>query len=154
METTNTRRSYFGGDSVKRHTMSDDPASWVEVKIMTEGDRAKYDSDTKSEMKVTQQKETFFSVDSGIQRAALVRHGVKSWNFVDADGSELPVNRGVLDRVLKEFPPAVIDEIAKAVTDANPWLKGERSVEDIDAEIERLEEEREEVKAREEGNES
>ena len=156
METPTTRRSFFGGNSVVRHNMKDDPASWVEVKVMTEGDRAKYDSDTKTPMEVdSNTKKTQFSVDSGVQRAALVRHGVKAWNFVDSDGvTELPVNRGTLDRILTEFAPAIIDEIAQAVTEANPWLKGERTVEEIDTEIERLEKERAEVKAREEGNES
>lgn len=146
---------YFGVDERDRYTFPDGK-SWVELKVLTEGERAKYLK--KVNRKVTMKRATGdseFQMSPGEERRALMEVAIVNWNLVrrDRTGEIMPVpfTSTALGDFLENANPSIIDKIEEKVREMNPWLAGEMSVEDIDEEIKRLNEMREQVIKREEG---
>lgn len=132
------RVSYFGfGGTEKFHV---DDENWVEIKIMNEGDRRRYQAKTTRDMKVSQGGEATFSLSPGEDRQALLEVALKDWNFVDQGGNDVPFNRANLEKFLDSAPVEIVDKIDNQVRLLNPWLSSEQSIEDMQNEIDRLEE--------------
>lgn len=130
--------SFFGFGGVEKTYVDD--VNWVEIKIMNEGDRRRYQSKTTRDMKVSQGGEATFSLSPGEDRQALLEVAIKDWNFVDQGGNEVTFNRANLEKFLDSAPIEIVDKIDNEVRNLNPWLNSEQSIEDMQNEIDRLEE--------------
>ena len=143
--------SYFGFGGTEKFYVDDE--NWVEIKIMNEGDRRRYQSKTTRDMKVSQGGEATFSLSPGEDRQALLEVAISDWNFVDQGGGEVAFNRSNLEKFLNGAPVEVVDKIDNQVRLLNPWLSSEQSIEDMQNEIDRLEERIKAAREAEEGKE-
>lgn len=141
---------YWGFDESERFWFPDH-RQWIDFKKMNEGDRAKYQRDTRSD--ITLERTTGnakMKADPSAERHALVKATVKDWNLY-RKGQKVPFSLQTLDQWLGQTNPAIVDELEKAIRKANPWLLGEMTVEQIDKEISDLQEMREVAVKREQG---
>lgn len=132
-------------------TILGDGLSWVSHKTMMEGDRKKYLKAVNRDLKI--QKGTgdaIMRLAAGEDRTALLKVAITGWNLV-RNGSPLPFNPANLEMLLNG-PVAVLELIEKDVKKNNPWLFQDATVEDLDEEIERLQEMRQDILDREAGN--
>jgi hypothetical protein len=85
---------------------------------------------------------------SSVTGWSLRRRGPQGWDVV-------PFSTGgansALAQWLKVADPKIVDDLELAIRRANPWMQADMSVEEIDKEIERLQDLRKEVEARELG---
>ena len=148
-----TQVDYFGTvNETERHTLPDGK-SYVEVKVMTEGDRRKYLANSNKGIRIEKSGDSLMEIDPGGNRFHLLMVAIVDWNLTRA-GADVRFNTHELRKFLENAPPSVIDGIELAVNELNPWLSDNITVEGIDEEIERLTELREKTVARDEGKES
>ena len=141
---------YFAPEADVVTTLADG-ISWVSHKKMNEGDRKRYLKKVNRDLKI--QKGTgdaIMRLAGGEERTALLETAITGWNLLSG-GNPLPFTPQNLARLL-DGPIEVLERVEKDVRKNNPWLESDVTVEDIDAEIESLQERRQEVLEREEGN--
>jgi len=148
-------KNYWGFD-VREDVLLPDGVSFVTIKKMNEGDKAKYQSETRSD--ITLQRNTGdarLKADPAAERKALLLACVVGWNLIGPDGQpanfHLTAGPNSFKNWLQVADPAVIEKIEKACRKLNAWLLNELSVEEIDKEIDNLKEQREEAVKREAG---
>lgn len=148
------KRNYFGPGEVYRITLPDsDDHVWA--KEFQEGDRRKYSGLINRDIRVIKGTgDALLRGPAGEERAALLKVALTDWDLEDENSNALPFNPRNLEKFLTTAPPEVIDFIDKEIREREPWLTGEPTVEEIDAEIEHLQELREEALKREEGKAS
>jgi len=132
-------------------TVLPDGISFIKHKVLNEGDRKRYLRAVNRDLKI--QKGTgdaIMRLAAGEDRTALLRVAITGWNLM-ADGAPLPFTQQNLDRLL-DGPVAILELVEKDVKKNNPWLFADATVEDIDEEIERLKELREQVLEEKQGN--
>jgi hypothetical protein len=132
-------------------TVLPDGVSWVSHKQMNEGDRKRYLKAVNRDLKI--QKGTgdaIMKVSAGEDRTALLKVAITGWNLVRG-GAPLAFSPANLEALLNG-PVHVLELIEKDVKKNNPWLFQDATVEDIDEEIERLQEMRQDIVDREAGN--
>lgn len=142
---------YFGFDETHRATLPDGK-SYVEFKVMTEGDRKQYLN--AQNKKVTIRKGTGdaeMELAPGNDKYNLLKLTIVNWNL-RRGGQTVPFNKKELDEFLNGANPRIIDIIHREVTLKHPWLLDEMTVEDIDKEIESLQKMREVVERNDSGN--
>lgn len=130
---------YFGIEEVRQVNLPDG-ISFIQHKVMNEGDRRKYLNGMNRD--VTIQKSTGdakLQMRPGDERYALLKSAICGWNLT-RNGHPLNFSPTHLEQFLNSAPPKVIDLIDKEVRKANAWLVEDMSVEDIDKEIETLQE--------------
>lgn len=135
-------------------TFLPDGVSYVTHKKLTEGDRKAYLKVVNKDIKI--QKGTgdaLMRLASGEERTALLQVALTGWNLVSG-GSPLPFNPQNLRKFLDNGRVEVLEVIEKAVRKNNPWLMSDVTVEDIDAEIESLQEQRQLILDRESGKDA
>jgi len=147
----NVQVSYFGFGGIDRYEFPDNH-SWLEIAVMNEGTRRKYQSITTRDMKVNRNEEASFSLDQGGDREALFLTVIKGWNLVNA-GSEVAFNRSNLQKFIDEVDPRLADSIDERIREINPWMITDASVEEMEKEIDRLEGRIKTAKKVEEGKE-
>lgn len=144
------QQDYFGfGKRFKFYLP--DGVTYIEYKEMTEGDRAKFQSLTSRDMTLERRSgNARIAVNPAEERHALIKSAVSNWNLKRA-GRVCDFSLRMLDDFLQLADPAIIDSLEEEIRKANPWLTSDMTVEDIDKEIENLQEMREEVIKRKEG---
>lgn len=147
---------YWGFSDTIRHVLPDGKQSVV-IKRMNEGARALYQKEIRSDVTISRGTgDARIKSDSSAERHSLIRSSIVGWTFYRKDAVtgkvfEREFDSKALNEFLKVADPAVIDDIEKACRKANPWLTADVTVEDIDAEIESLQQQREEIVKRDSG---
>lgn len=142
---------YFGFAATRRKYLND-RVSWVELKVLNEGERRKYLNETNREVKLSRNSgDAHLKMRPGDDKAALLQTAIVGWNL-QRNGQPVTFNRATLEEFLKFADPRVVDEIDKEIRKMNPWLMAEMSVDDIRKEIADLEELLASKIAEEEGN--
>lgn len=114
----------------------------VEIKVLTEGERRKYLSQTNSEVRMNQRtKDLTLKSNVGDDRKALLKVAITDWYVLRA-GETLPFTDRNLDEALDKWPPVLIDEVQKEIQEINPWLLG------TEDDLESMLEERDELEKR------
>jgi hypothetical protein len=142
---------YFGFDETHEFTFPDH-RSKIYYKAMNEGDRAKYQRETNRDVQLERNTgNARIKTDPAGERRALIVSCVTGWNLkrnVNGVMQDVPFSKGSkganLEQFLDRANPKLVDALEEAIRKANPWLVGEMSLEDIDQEIERLQDLREE----------
>lgn len=140
---------YFGFAATER-MMLPDGVSWLDLKILNEGERRRYQNESNREIKLGRGSSDSASLRMrpGDDRHVLLKMSITGWNL-QRNGNVVPFNTVVLDQFLLNADPSLVDRIEKRIRQLNPWLLSEMTVEQIDEEIRSLQEMRE-VRAREE----
>ncbi len=140
---------YFGFASTARFTFPDG-VSWLDLKVLNEGERRRYQNESNREIKLGRSGggDASLKMRPGDDKHLLLAMSITGWNLVKG-GVPVPFNKNIVDQFLANADPSIIDKIEKRIRELNPWLLSEMSLEDIDEEIRNLEEMRN-VKLREE----
>lgn len=142
---------YFGFDEHHR-VMLPDGTSWVEFKVMTEGDRRKYLNGQDRGIRVSRASgDAHINAKPGDERYFLLKNTIVGWNLV-RNGEPVPFSQPNLEKFLEGANPRVVNEIEKEVRKAHPWLLGEMTSEDIKKQIDDLKEMLKVAEEREAGN--
>lgn len=148
-----SQADYFGFSTVKRHFLPDG-ASYVELKVLNEGERRAYLNETNREVKFARGSgDAHLRMRPGDDKMSLLKVSIVGWNLIQ-NGQPLPFNLKNLDKFLTVTDPRLIDSIEKEVRRTNPWLLSDMSVEDIDEEIANLQEMRQAKIEEEEGKDT
>ncbi len=140
---------YFGVDETFRLTLPDG-TSWVEHKVMTEGDRRSFLKKTNKAVKLDKRGDATINVAPGEERAALLEAALIDWNLMRG-GEPIPFSSSSLRLFMDKADPKIIDLIEKDVRSKNAWLNQNLTVEAIDEEIASLQQTREELLQEEAG---
>lgn len=143
---------YFNfGESVQ-HTLPDG-VSYVSIRVMNEGQRRQYQAKTSRAVDIDRGSEKMSMLLMPVEDMhALIETALDGWNLVRG-GEPVPFNNRNLQVFLENTDPRVVDEIAEAIRDANPWMLAEAmTVEAIDEEIADLQEKRKKLLVIEAGN--
>lgn len=142
------QQDYFGFDQTDTIILPDGE-SYIEHKLLNEGQRRKYLNAVNREVKVQRVTgDALMKMQPGEEKKVLLEMAIVGWNLLRG-GNPLPFTKGNLTEFLDKANPKIIDLIEKEVRKANAWLMTEMSLEDIDREIASLQEMRE-VKVQEE----
>lgn len=144
---------YWGTDETHRFPLPD-KVQYIEIKVMTEGERAKYQKMTNQDLVVQQDRSARVKVDPARDRHHLIISSVVDW-YIFRSGQPVPFSKGspgaTLEQWLQVAPPKIVDDLEFFIRTKNPWMQADMSVEDIDSEIERLNELRKQAEEREAG---
>lgn len=140
---------YWGTDETKKVYLPDGK-QYVEIQLMTEGQRARFEKENNQDLRVSRDGETTIKIDPGRSRKALIKAAAVNW-FVVRSGQKLKFNDANLNQFIDGANPRIIDKLEKEIRDFNEWLKNDLTVEEIDKEIEVLQKEREAAVRREAG---
>lgn len=141
---------YFAFDQTLR-VLLPDGVSWVEHKVLNEGQRRKYLNETNRNVRFKKATgDAEMNLAPGTEKAALLEVALINWNLIK-DGISTPFRIDTLRNFLNVANPKIIDIIHKEIVKANSWLMAEMSLEDIDREIAALQEMRVTKVAEEEG---
>lgn len=144
---------YFGFDKTKCVDLPDGK-SWVEFKVMNEGQRRRYLNEQNKGIRINRAtQDATIDTAPGDERHALLKNTIIDWNL-KRDGQDVKFSPSNLEQFLDKADPSVVDVIEREVRAAHPWLLQDMKVEDIDREIENLQRMREVAVKREEGNDS
>jgi len=142
--------NYWGFTRMERFYLPDN-VQYIEFQPMTEGDRQKYQNATKTTMSMNRASgDSRVSIDPSKARTALLDVSVKGWYMLGPDGreAEFKSRQYGWNAWLQQADPAIIADLEKAITKANPWLQAEMDEEEIEQEIESLKERLEEIRSR------
>jgi hypothetical protein len=141
---------YFSTDEVLR-VMLPDGVSYIEHQVLSEGKRRAYLKQTHSDVKFEKSSgAAIMKLNPGEDKMALLGVAIVGWNLTRG-GQPFPFTEGNKRVLLEGFKPEIIDLIDKEIRKANPWLAGDVTVEDLDAEIEQLQEQRKKLLEDEQG---
>ena len=158
--------NYFVFSETKRWYFPDG-IQWIDYKVMAEGDKARFQKRTNSDVKLDRQSgEASFKVDQAAQRHELIKASVVDWYMLipnPNNGGEFePVpysesgqthwSKFNLEKWISVANPRLIEDLEFEIRKANPWLNEDMSVEEIDKEISRLNDLRQQAQERERGN--
>lgn len=145
---------YFGFDENKTWFFPD-KKQYIIFKVMSEGDKAKFQRETNRD--ITLQRSTGdakIKADPASERWALLDASVIDWH-VFRDGQPVPFTKGspgaTFNQWLSKANPRLVEDLEFEIRKANPWLQADMTLEDVDKEMDRLRELREEIVKRESG---
>lgn len=119
--TEKVQQDYFGTDTTYRYIFPDD-ITWVEFKVMNEGDRARYQRETLREVTVRKQSgDTSLQVDPAKEREILLDNAYQDWNLLKGD-VPAPAGKANFKAWREKANPKLIDEMMKCVRENNPFL--------------------------------
>lgn len=145
------KRWYFPG----QESVPEQNRLYLKVQRMTEGVRQKYQKATNAKVTILKQNSNAeMGVDPARDREQLILKSVTGWYMrrpgVGGGFHEVEYT----DRAFREWfdgaNPAHIEDLERFIRDINPWMLDEVTLEAIDKEIDRLQEQREEVARRQE----
>lgn len=149
---------YFGFGRDEVFTLPDGKQH-IYFKVMNEGQRASFQKRTSKDIKFNRASgDAAIKADQAEERHELIMSSVTGWDLRrrGATGWEIvPFSGGSpqseLGKWLKVADPKIVDDLELAIRRANPWMQADMTVEEIDKEIERLQDMRKDVEAREQG---
>lgn len=132
-----------------------DGVQYLVLQRMNEGAKAKYQRSIRSDITIARSTgDAKMKADPATERHELLKACIVNWNLYK-DGQPAPFNVSGrtpnLEQFLSVADPRIIEDIEKACRKLNPWLTSDVTVEEIDKQIEELQELREEVLQREQG---
>lgn len=138
-DTISGQQDYFGFAQNERH-MLPDGRSWVDLAVLNEGQRRRYQNGTSRELKLKRNSgDAMLKMATGDDKYELLKVAIVGWNL-QRNGSPVAFNPQTLEQFLSGANPKIIDDIEKRVRKMNPWLLSEMTVEQIDEEIASLQE--------------
>jgi hypothetical protein len=154
---------YFGFDEVERWYFPDGK-QFIMFKIMNEGARSRYQKATSKDVRLFKTSgDASIKIDPSQERTVLFEESVVGWylvkkNHATGEWEDQPFDRdgkakqgGTFDQWRLKADPRIISDLEAAIRKANPWLRNDLTVKDIDEQLEELKKMREEAVAREEG---
>lgn len=145
--------NYWGAIKPERFYLPDG-VQYIGFRPMTEGDRQKYQTKTKTTMSMNRASgDSRMSIDPSRQRTALLEVSVEQvgdWYMLDPNGNpaDFKSRQYGWNAWLQQADPKIIADLEKVITKANPWLQAEMDEEEIQQEIENLTERLEEIRSR------
>lgn len=144
--------------TVEQHVIPNSGGQYIEFKKMTEADKTEFQAKTNRDVRVqSTTKDIKLNMDPGKERRVLLDICVVGWNLYRP--SMRPQDNGALVQVafdkkafsewLKVVDPKIIQDLEKAIRDANPWMRQDLTADEYDIEIAALEELRDEARKRE-----
>jgi hypothetical protein len=144
---------YFGFDETLRFYLPDG-VSWIDHKILNEGARRKYLNKVNRDVRIQKGSgDAIMRMSPGDEKVALLEEAIVGWNLT-RNGDPVAFNKTILNDFLNRTNPKVVDLIEFEIRKANSWLQADMSVEDLDKEIDRLTELRDQKIKEEEGKAS
>lgn len=141
---------YFGFEEYKTITL-DDGVTWIKLKAMNEGDKARFQKLTQRDMILEKQSgNARFKIDPSEERHELLKASIVDWNLMRRGQPVRPDHVGLSD-FLKLANPKVVERIELEIRKLNPWLMQDMTVEEIDRQIAELYELRKAAEERELG---
>lgn len=138
-----------------------DKKHYIEYKPMTEGDRRKYQSKTMTTMSMNRASgDSKIGINVARDREELLNISVIGWFMERRDGLGNIVSVDFTDKNhgwnawSTRANPKYIEDLEKAIRKANPWMQSDLDIDEIDAEIDRLQTLRTELRDRQLGEES
>lgn len=150
---------YYGFTETEKWFFPDNK-QYIEFQRMNEGARARFQQKTTKDITVVRGSgDAKMKVDPATERHELLAASVKGWHVVrkNKDDQYVPVAFTIgspgaeFEKWLQVANPKLVDDLEAAIRKANPWLNADMTIEDIDKEMDRLRELKEEVQARERG---
>jgi hypothetical protein len=140
---------YFGFERTEKFVLPDG-ISYIEIKAMNEGAKARYQRDTTRPIVIEKGGNASTRIDPAATRHALIEHSVVGWNLTRG-GKPFGFSPRFLRDFLETADPKIVEDLELAIRKLNPWLNDDLTVEEIDKEIDRLKELREAARERELG---
>lgn len=151
--TESKQADYFGFEEFHQHVLPDG-VSFIELRVLNEGDRRAYLDKVNREVRVQRATgDAVMNMQAGKEKKALLEQAIVGWNL-SRGGTPVPFSPRALTDFLNSANPRIIDDIEKTIRKLNPWLQGEMTAEDIRKEIATLEELLAEKLKEEEGKDS
>ncbi|ADD80806.1 pre-TMP frameshift protein [Rhodococcus phage ReqiDocB7] len=140
--------------STTERFMLPDGVQYIEFKKMTEADKTEFQAKTNRDIRVqSTTKDIKLRMDPGLERRVLLDICVTGWLFYRP--STRPQDNGALVQIgwdkrlwaewLTKADPEIVQNLEKAIRDANPWMRQQATPEEIKAEIASLQEQLEEA---------
>lgn len=158
-EEQHVHQDYWGTDETHRWFFPDGE-QWVDIKTMNEGDRARFEHMTSTDLMVEQRTQNArIRMDQSRDRHELLKSAIIDWHLYRWDKlhkqqEEIRFTKEKLGTWIDATNPALVDQIHMFIRKHNPWLHGEMTIEQVDEEIDRLRDVRSDLVKREEGKES
>ncbi len=145
---------YFGFDETERWFFPDQK-QYIEFHVMNEGQRAKFQKLTNKDITLRRQSgDASIKVDPAEERRALLTSSVTGW-LIYRQGEPVPFSIGSpganFEQWLDRANPKLVDDLEFTIRKANPWMQADMSVDQIDEEMDRLRELREQAVERQRG---
>lgn len=138
--------NYFGFETTEKYFLPDGK-QWIAFKPMNEGARALYETKTQKDITLNRRNDDAkIRVNAAEDRHALIRESVCDWFLVQKDVStsewrQIPFSGGpggTFNQWLQRANPKIVNELHRAIQNANSWMIAEQDPEQIKEEIERL----------------
>jgi hypothetical protein len=143
---------YFGFEETKRWYFPDGK-QYIEFKVMTEGDKAKFQKATNRDIKLSRNTgDATIQADPATERHALIDTCVVNWFVFQGTKQVTFSNAGpgsTFQQWLSKANPKFVEDLEWAIRRENPWLQADMTIEEIDKEIKRLYDLRADIEARE-----
>lgn len=150
---------YFGfGDS--KEFVLPDGLQKIFFEVMNEGKRSKFQKKTSKDIKFNRASgDAAIKADQAEERHELLMSSVIGWSLkqrqLDGSWVDVPFTTGSANSAFAKWlevaNPKIVDDLEFQIRLANPWMQAEQTVEEIDKELERLQELREQAVERERG---
>lgn len=147
------QQNYWGFYATERFVFPDG-ITFIEFKLMNEGDKVKFQRSTSRDLVLNRQGDARMKMDTSSERHELIKACVTNWNLLKGKDEPLPFSLRSLEQWLDVADPKIVEDLEVAIRKHNPWLLGEMTVADIDKEIENLKEMRDVAEERERGERS
>jgi len=134
--------NYWGFNATEKFYFPDG-VTWIEHKIMNEGDKVKFQKKTGRDITLSRQGDAKLKLDSGTERHELIKTCATNWNLIreGANGPEpVPFDERNKNAFLDVADPKIIEDLETAIRKANPWLIGDLSVEELEKQRDEIEE--------------
>lgn len=148
---------FFGFRKSDKFNLTPDGKQWMSFHAMNEGEKRSFQQKTTRDFVIdSKTRDTRVSVDPGTERRILIETCLDDW-CVYRNGKKVPGAESsnqfkvAVGDFLSLADPSVIEKIERFVRDLNPWLLDNISVEDIDEEIQRLEQQKRIIQERNAG---
>lgn len=138
---------YFGFGGQEAYTLPDGKQQ-IFFTVMNEGQRVRYEKSVNRDIHLNRQtQDARISQDAAGERHAIILAAVTGWSLKMRDPAsgqwvDAPYDNntpgGKLNQWLQRANPKIVEELADAIREKNPWTRGDMSVEDVDKELERL----------------
>lgn len=144
---------YWGFSQTDKYYFPDGK-QYIEFQVMNEGQKLMYQKSINRDIKINRRSgDASIKSDIAEERHALINSSVVGWQ-VRKEGQWVTFDKRVFGTWLSQANPKLVEALEQAIRKANPWLQGDMTVEDIDEEIERLREMREELVKEQQGKET
>lgn len=142
-ETVESYEDYWGLDETVKFMLPDGKQHF-EIKVLTEGERSKFQKNTNSDLNIDRGGNTRLKVDPAKDRHELIKTAVVGWHLVQkAHGGGFEEVRFTKDKLvawLDKANPKLVDKLEHQIRLANPFLQSELEPDDIREQIKELEE--------------